>query len=668
LTLAICATIAAMTAIVFSRTWHYEFINYDDLPNIPRNEVVREGLTASGIGWAFTHPQVAHWLPLTTLSHMAVCEFFGLQPGAHHLANVGLHAIAAVLLFLVLRRMTSATWRSALVAALFAIHPLRVESVAWVSERKDVLSGIFLMLTIGAYLRYARNPMSLASYLLVAALFACGLMCKSMLVTLPFVLLLLDYWPLRRFPQWPSLAADAAPARDAGLAWATCRRLVLEKIPLFFLSAAAAVAQILAAEETLATVSKLPMAARLGNALVSYAVYVGQIFYPVNLAAIYPHPGSNLPFWQPTVALVVLATLSAGVIAGRKQHPYLVTGWLWYLGMLVPVSGLIQSGNLARADRYTYLPHIGLYLLLVWSAAECVSRMRVPRWLVAGLATLILGSLMTLAATQTSRWRDDETLWNYTLAVTGPNPAAHNNLGQMLGERGRIEEAIPHFQKALEIDPRLEEARSNLGHVHLAQGRADEAMLDFLKMLQLRPSSAEAHAYLGDALMQQDRVDPAIRQYRKALELKPNWAAAACSLGVALLQSGQSDEAILHLSKALELQPHFAEAQANLAWVMATSPEDSVRNGSRAVELAQRANRTNGGGNPMMLRILAAAYAEAGRFSEAAQTAQRASQIAASQSDPMLAERLRAQTQLYQSGQPLRVPVLAQTQPRRPLE
>ncbi len=353
--LGVCIILVAITWLVFGQTIRYDFVNYDDNEYVYANPAITSGLTLHGITYAFSGRHAKNWHPLTTLSHMLDCQLWGVRAGGHHFTNVVFHTIAVVLLFLVLKQMTGATiWQSAFVAALFAIHPLRVESVAWISERKDVLSGVFFMLTLGAYARYARYP-SFGRYLTVSILFALGLMSKSMLVTVPFVLLLLDYWPLNRFTKRSS------------------RQLILEKVPLLALSAAAGVATLLVQRSSLAVVERLPVVSRIGNGLVSCVIYVKQMIWPVGLAVFYPHPGDQLPVWEIGLAIALLAMVSAGAVALRRKSPYLITGWFWYLVMLLPVIGLIQVGSQGHADRYTYLPQIGLYVLLAWGTTDALA-------------------------------------------------------------------------------------------------------------------------------------------------------------------------------------------------------------------------------------------------------------------------------------------------------
>ncbi len=635
----VCIFLAAITFVVFGQTLGHEFVNYDDALYVADNPAVLGGLSLKGIVWAFTHNVNVNWTPLTVITHMLDCQFYGLNPGGHHLTNLLLHTTTAILLFLVLRRMTGFLWRSAFVAAVFAIHPLHVESVAWIAERRDVLSGLFFMLTLGAYAGYVRHRWSTGRYLMVLLMLALALMSKPMVVTLPFVLLLLDYWPLKRFPQ---------PGGHL-IPW----RLIVEKVPLLALSGAACVATLFAQKEAIQLV---PLSLRIGNALVSYVVYLGQMIYPAGLAVFYPYPGNGLALWKIIAAFVLLLVISVGAVAARRKQPWFLIGWLWYLGMLVPAIGLVQSGLRARADRYTYLPQIGLYLLLTWAAVDLCARWRHRRVVLGGGSALILAALIFCAHVQTSYWRNSESLWTHTLACTSDNVLAHNNLGNALVKMGKVDEAIVHYRKALQIRPDYAEAHINLGAALVKKDRVGEAIVHYQKALQIEPDNEEASYNLGNVLLKKGEVDEAIAHYQQALQIKPDFAEAHNNLGKALLQKGNAGEAITHFQKTLQIEPDNAEAQNNLAWVLATCPQASLRNGGKAVELARRANQLTGDGNPVVLGTLAAAYAEAGRFPEAVATAQRALQVAGTQSNTALAEAIRSQLKRYQAGLPFHLP------------
>jgi Tfp pilus assembly protein PilF len=426
----------------------------------------------------------------------------------------------------------------------FAIHPLRVESVAWVAERKDVLSGLFFMLTIGAYVRYARRPWSPGRYGLVMLLFALGLMCKPMLVTLPFVLLLLDRWPLQR----------VEPAR----------RLVMEKLPLLALAAASCVVTILAQHEAIQSTGSYPPALRFENASVSGMVYLGQMVWPAGLAVFYPYPHNGLPAWAVIVAPILLLSISAEVFILRKTRPYLLVGWLWYLVMLAPVIGIVQAGFQSHADRYTYLPQIGIYVAVTWLAAEWTAKRPAARVAIGYLAAGVLAVLMVCAWKQAAYWQNSESLWGHTLDCTVDNVNAHLNLGNALLQKGRVNDAIVQYQQALQIEPDYAQVHYNLGNAFLQKGSMDDAITQYQEALRFDPGYAQADNNLGYALLQKGNVDNAIAQYQSALQIDPDYAEAHNNLGYALLQKGSVDEAIIHFQKALEIQPDYAQAHNNL--------------------------------------------------------------------------------------------------------
>ena len=659
-------------------------------------------------------------------------------------------------------------------AAVFAIHPLRVESVAWVAERKDVLSGLFFMLTLWAYTRYAqagecsdrcqvtRTDSARSRFthhvfprLLSGAVVFCvgvdvqadaghaavrvaaaGLLAAQSLCSAN---------QTRRHGIVDSLKNHSVP-------W----RLILEKIPLLVLSGAACVVTMVTQKDI---IEPVPLALRMGNAVVSYVIYLRQMVWPAGLAVLYPYPRNGLPGWEITLAVVLLAAISAGVFLRRQRQPYLLIGWLWYLGMLVPAIGLVQSGWRAHADRYTYLPQIGLYFALTWAAGSLCAGWRHRRLVLGAVTALVITALSVDSFVQTSYWRNSESLWTHTLACTSDNDLAHNNLGNDLLLAGQADDAITHFQKAVEIKPDYSEAYNNLGNALLQEGRVDEAITHYQKALEIKPDYAEAYSNLGNALLQKGRVDEAIAHFQKALEIQPEYAKAhynlgnallqkgrvdeaiahfqeaveirfdyaeACNnLGNALLQEGRVDEAIAHYEKALEINPGYAEARNNLgnallqkgrvdeailqfqkavstrpeyakahnnlghallqkgrvdeaithfqkaleirsdypdaghnlarvAWLLATSPEASVRNGAKAIELAEAVERLSNGKDSLIVMVLAAAYAEAGRFPEAVATAERAQQLAAQQGNASLADVLGRQIKLYQAGTPFR--------------
>ena len=619
LRLGICISLAVLTWVVFGQLLQYDFINYDDPRYVYENTNITKGLTIGGIAWAFTHIHSMNWHPLTTISHMLDCQLYGLKPGAHHFTNVLLHSIVAILLLLVLQRMTGgpsgtgSIWRSAFVAAVFAIHPLRVESVAWIAERKDVLSGVFFMLTLLTYFRYVRVR-SIGHYLTVLFMFALGLMCKPMLVTLPFVLLVLDYWPLGRIRGQKS---DVSGHENLVM-------LVVEKIPLVGLSAISSVVTFLAQRGAVGWTEQLPVLARINNAVVTYAAYMWQMLWPVKLAVFYPHPESRLPLWEIILCLLLLIGITAAAVVLRKSRPYFITGWLWYLGMLVPVIGLVQVGWQGRADRYTYLPQIGLYIAITWGIADVTAAWRWQREILTAGTAIVVGLLSWRASVQASYWRDSETLFTHALAVTSNNDVAENNLGIVFLQKGQLDEAISLLKSAVD----------------------------------LRPDNSPAHENLAKALLQKGQVADALVHYRKLLELQPDNMEVHNIVGTVLVQQGQIREGVEEWQKVLEIQPDNGNALNNLGWVLATAPEDSLRDGSRAVQLAQQAVRISGGRIPIVFRTLAAAYAENQQFPQAIETAQQGLELANKQGNFALAAELQGSIALYQENRPLRDPSL----------
>jgi tetratricopeptide (TPR) repeat protein len=647
----VCLGLVAVTWAVFGQTLSHDFVNFDDHVYVYENPLVIRGLSTEGIIGAFTHTHARNWHPLTTLSHMLDCQLYGLNAGGHHLTNVILHSISVLLLFLVLNQMTGAFWQSAFVAALFAIHPLHVESVAWIAERKDVLSAVFFMLTLAAYAHYARAP-SAPRYLLMALPFAFGLMSKPMLVTLPFVLLLLDYWPLRRVGDQKSEVRTRRP------------RLITEKIPLFALSAFSCIATLFAQRQSPSAIDQLPLLWRLENTFVTYVIYIWQMLWPVRLAVFYPHPNDRLPLLQVTVAITLLVSISLLTIYWRRTKPYLITGWFWYLGMLVPVIGLVQVGEQAHADRYTYLPQIGLYIIIAWMVGDLLLQSRrVRRAAVCVIAAIAIVSLGVCALVQASYWKNSETLWNHTLAVTGENDVAHNNLGFLFLRKGELDKAISQFQAALDIRSRNTESHyslgaalieNNLGNALARKQLWDEAMNHLQEAARLRPDYADAYFNLGSVLFQQGRIGEAIAQWRKALAIRPRDSEAHTNVATALRKQGKLQEAISEYEQALNIAPDDSVGLNNLAWILATSSDSSMRNGPRAVALAVKAVEVSGGRDPNFVRTLAAARAEAGQFTEAVATAEEAKAIASGQNKPELARKLEEEITLYRTRVPLR--------------
>jgi tetratricopeptide (TPR) repeat protein len=575
----VCIFLATIVWMAFGQTIRHGFVNYDDDMYVYQNPAVAAGLTRRGILWALTFGEIGHWHPVTWFSHMLDCRVWGLQAGGHHLTNVVLHATAAILLFLALKQITAALWRSAVVAALFAIHPQRVESVAWIAERKDVLSGVFFMATILAYARYVAKPPSRARYGAVVVLFALGLMSKGMLITLPFVLLLLDYWPLGRLK--PEVVRSIRRPESRAIVW----RLVVEKIPLFALSAASCIATNLSPEKIPPALRTL-FSLRIENAIVSYVIYVKQMFYPTGLMLPYFNPPGGFSWWQVIIAMALLIAVSIGALAFWKTRPYLMVGWLWYLVMMAPVIGLVQISYYVRADRYTYLPHIGLYLLATWGAAEWFRERRYGREILAGAALFLIVVLTMRSQAQASSWRDSETLWRYVVRTAPDNYVACAHLGLALDEKGQVEAAIPEYERALQIQPAYAEAHNNLGNALRRVGRRQEAIAHYKKALELVPDQLQFHNNLGTALGENGQLSEAMAHFRKSLEIHPNFAAYA-NLGYTLLMSGKEDEALPELLKALELNPNAADIHKNIAILFHKQgrAEDAIAHFRKALEI-----------------------------------------------------------------------------------
>jgi tetratricopeptide (TPR) repeat protein len=575
----VCVGLAALSLAVYFQLGSHPFINFDDPHYVTENPHVNTGLTRAGVIHAWTAPHAGNWHPLTWLSHMLDVEWFGLDAGRHHAVSVLLHTVNAVLLFLALRLLTGAVWRSAVVAALFAVHPTHVESVAWIAERKDVLSACGWLLALLAYGRYAAAP-SLARYVWVALAMAFGLLAKPMVVTLPFVLLLLDHWPLRRTASTPAL------------------RLVLEKLPLFAMSLASSVITYAVQRDAGAVraFDALPLSRRLATAALGYWEYVWKTIWPVDLALLYPHR-AEVAWGLAALAIAGLAIVTVLALAYANRRPYLAVGWLWFLGTLVPVIGLIQVGSQRIADRYTYIPTIGLFIVAAWGCAELAVRFRVGR-LAAAAAVAVVGASAVTAHAQAARWQSSISIWAHTVAVTRDNARAHNHLGHALAAAGRDADArrayetalalepdypealnnlgallarhdehapaIGAFQRAIALAPRLPHARANLGLALVRAGQPQAAVEHLEAGVREDPSNPELHRRLGVALAMTGRHDAAIASLTEALRLAPADAVTHNALGAAYGAIGRLAEAIGHYREAARLDPRLFEARGNL--------------------------------------------------------------------------------------------------------
>jgi tetratricopeptide (TPR) repeat protein len=645
----ICLTLAVATLVVFWPAVHHDFINFDDGLYVTDQPLVKRGLTFEGVLWAFSNFDASNWHPVTWMSHMLDCTVFRMFPGGHHLTNVVLHALNAVLLFLLLQRMTGTAWRSAIVAGLFAWHPLHVESVAWVSERKDMLSTLFMILTLWAYVRYAEKP-GWIRYGLILVWFALGLMSKAMLVTLPLALLLLDYWPLERL-QWrtsksaePDTPWQAQPGPRLG-------PLLAEKLPLFAMATAVGVVTILAQKQSgaLQTLQAVPLWSRVANAITVYVAYLGKAFWPVDLAIPYPLP-THLALGEVLLPAGILTAISLAAFLSLRQAQYLAVGWCWYMVTLLPVIGLIQVGAQAMADRYTYLPFIGLSMALVWIAATWSARWRIGQVTVGVTTCAVLLACLGSTREQLLYWRNSVTLFQNTIRVTRNNPGAHNNLGIALSDQGRSAEAIAQYCEALRLKTNFLKARYNLSLEYIHQGQATQAIAQLHETLWLNPSEPPAHNNLGLLLAQQERYSEAISHFTAAVKLRPDYAKAHLNLAEALTKQGRIPEALRHYRVATYLWPDWPEALIAFARILATSPERQFRDGRLAVPLAERACALTDYSRPEFLTTLAAAYAESRRYAEAAATAEEALQLARKSGQASLATQIQNCLKRYKAG------------------
>jgi tetratricopeptide (TPR) repeat protein len=598
----VALSLVLLTLLAFTGVLGCGFVGFDDGLYVYQNPQVRQGLTAQGLRWGlgagllFDSPYADYWAPLTVLSRMADVQVFGLDPWGHHLTNLLLHALNAVLLFLVLLGMTGAGWRSAFVAALFAVHPLRVESVAWITERKDVLAGLFWILTLGAYARYARSP-ARGPYLAVVLAMALGLMAKPVLITIPFVLLLLDVWPLGRW----------GPGKTSP------RALLLEKLPLVAMSGLSVLITYVPLERRgqITELRTLSLWARVSNALYSYLVYAGKMFWPHPLAVVYPHPEGRLPAWSVVLALLFLLGVSGEALRQRQRRPYVVVGWVWYLGTLLPVLGLVQSGVQAYADRYTYISLIGLSLIVAWGASDALASRDGGRSILAVLAAVWLLLLVPVTRRQVENWRDSVTLFGHAVQVTDRNYLAENNLATALALRGQSREAEAHYREALGIEPRYSQAYNNLGVLLAREGRIPEAMAVHEEALRIRADDADAHLNLGLLRARLGQGDAAAERYAEALRINPRMARAHYSWGNLLVSSGRFGEAAAHFAAAVSLQPDDVEALNNLGLALALSGRggEAIAQYARALELDPR--------HPRARTNLGRALAAQGRLGEA---------------------------------------------------
>jgi Flp pilus assembly protein TadD len=576
----ICFFLVIATLVAYWQVQNNDFVNYDDDVYVTENYNIQAGFTRNGVARAFTSVHAANWHPLTWLSHMLDYRIYRLNPGGHHWTSLEFHILNTLLLFLVLRLMTGALWRSAAAAALFALHPLHVESVAWVAERKDVLSAFFWMLTMLAYWHYVNRP-QLLRYLMVVSVFVLGLMSKPMLVTLPFVLLLLDYWPLERYGR--------AGSSDYGKTRSVALSLFIEKIPLFMLSAVSSAVTLWVQTQGGAVRSfiSIPWGVRIANTPVSYVTYIKKMVWPSHLAVFYPHPGMP-KMWTVATASCLIIAVTLIVVRLKKKHPYLIAGWLWYLGTLIPVIGLIQIGSQAMADRYTYLPLIGLFIMVAWGIPDLLEKWRYRKTVLAVSVITLLSIFMVCTWSQVRHWRNSITLFEHAIEVTSDNHIAHSNLGVALVREGRVSDAMAHYYEALRIVPDDTGNLNNLGIALMDQGKMDEALDRFRQLLRVSPDFAKAHNNLGLFLTRQGKTGDAVRHLQEAIRLRPDYAKAHNNLGIALTRQGRTGDAICHLQEAIRLRPNYVEAYNSLgaAYALHGNIEKAISSFTQALKLS----------------------------------------------------------------------------------
>lgn len=581
-----CLFLAVITLSVYWQTVNHQFISYDDGVYITENPHVKAGVTTEGVNWAFTAIRGSNWHPITWLSHMLDVSMFGLHPGLHHLMNAAYHAANTALLFLLLLRMTGAYWPSVFAAALFALHPMHVESVAWAAERKDVLSAFFWILTLLFYERYVKHPGRMR-YLLTMCAFILGLMSKPMLVTLPLVMLIMDFWPIRRVQSGQTgMPVQQTPGVSVlkPFPW----RLILEKVPFFAMSAVISLVTIYTQHKggAMASVKTLPFSFRAINSLWSYVVYMGKMIWPIHLAVIYPIP-STLTIVQGLFSGLLLAGTTAVAFRYAKKHPYFLTGWLWYLITLIPVIGLVQVGRQSMADRYTYIPFIGLFIMIAWGLQITAGDNRYRRTAVTAIAGIMLLILSACTWLQIGYWKDSITLFSHAIKTVPDNDTAHELIGYAKAQKGMLDEAAYHYSEALRISPDYERALTGLGNVLVKQGKIKEAINYTNRALLLNPDSSEAHFNMGFALIKQGRDKEAVRHYFEGLRSDPDNAEIHFILGVTLATQGQLDEGIRHFSEALRITPEFAEAHYSMGVALLRQGkfDESIRHFSEALRI-----------------------------------------------------------------------------------
>ena len=545
-----------ITIAIYGQVYRHEFVSYDDDLYVTKNAVVQQGITFHGIFWAFSGSHIGNYHPLTWLSHMLDVHWFGLNSGIHHLVNVLIHAVNGILIFLLFQKMTANKWPSLLIALLFVIHPVHVESVAWISERKDLLSTFFWLLTMRVYINYTVKRGTIR-YLLVILFFLMGLLCKAMLVTLPFVLLLIDYWPLKRF----YMKKEPSVGRQNVLL------LIIEKVPLFLFSFGFSLVAFLSQRSGGGVISKAiyPLGTRLANAFVSYMMYISKMVWPSDLAVFYPHPGT-VQIWQTIAAAALLAVITFLSFAHARKRPWYLIGWLWYLGTLVPVIGFVQIGNQAMADRYSYVPLIGLFIMVAWGMEELWTKRRLKRVMITCLISVLL-IYAAIAWNQVGYWKNSQSLYKHALSVTKDNYLAHNNLGMVFYNQGRLKKALPHFREALRFKPQYIQANNNMGMALIRIGYPAKALPYLGSALRVNPNYAEANNNMGAAFLKLGKAEQARVYFERVVSLQPKDARWYNNLGAAYYQLGKQMQALKMFQMAVDLNPDYDEARKNLTIV-----------------------------------------------------------------------------------------------------
>ncbi|MGD1087148.1 MAG: tetratricopeptide repeat protein [Verrucomicrobiota bacterium] len=658
--------LALVTLVVYLPVGTHGFLNYDDTVYVTENSFVKNGLTWPDIKWAFTTFYASNWHPFTWLSHMADCQLFGLNAGAHHFVNVLFHAANAVLLFALLLRLTNLLWPCAFIAALFAWHPLHVESVAWISERKDVLSTFFALLALLSYTRYAQKQSkvegqalraematpalnlrgSTFDYFLALIFFALGLMSKPMFVTLPFVMVLLDFWPLQRFSNFK-------------FQMVTVTRLTLEKWPFFLLTAISCVVTFLAQRGggAVASLKNVSLHYRLENAPLAVARYLLKMIWPTDLAVIYPMP-DRIPPLAIVVSVLVLIFISAAAWLARKRSPHLFVGWLWFLGTLVPVIGLVQVGGAALADRYNYFPAIGIFLAITFCACDLLNRFQFPKGIFSAASVLILSMCLFLTEKQLGYWQDSESLFRHAIAVTKDNDIALVDLGVALEQQGKLNDALVEYRAAAKLTPGRYQIHNNLGNLLDNLGQPDAALAEYRTAIRLNPRVPVLHDSLGVVLIELGRFNEAMAEFSNAAQLDPASPWPHFEMAKALLKQGRDTEAIIQFHDALRCDLDNFQILAYTAHVLAADENSEIRDGKTALVLAAKANALTGGTQPQVLDALGMAYAEVGDFTNATEVMQRAIELATAAQMKKL-EPLQQRLELYKNHRPWRESFLA---------